>query len=363
MRSHRGEIASVSWIPQGEVPPLWAAAFEAGVLHYDPEPKPCHEDRSELDATHDFRFSNRFAAQIRVENGDIIDFDYGPDDTRYGVTTVRLPGFHHAFASVPFPTLRRSATIERDDQGTFVRFTQTAGCRAALPAPRPVPARPFVQFVMPPIWTTLSILLRADGRGETQMLACSQFPRHHFYRNGERFDMGPATDFDSWNRDGWGRGNPWRVQKADAALISPRVPTYWTDETAAGLVHAAFPGVPTRQAGVLARRLRLRDLRPGEVLLRQGEAGDTAYIILEGRVEVVTGPRDEETVVGELGSGSLVGEIALLTGQPRTATVRPLTPTWVAAITRKDFERALQSAPEARLRIKRLVQQRAGRSI
>ena len=59
--------------------------------------------------------------------------------------------------------------------------------------------------------------------------------------------------------------------------------------------------------------------------MRQGEPGDTFYVIQSGRVEVVVARGGTETVVDRFGPGEYVGEIALLQKVPRTATVRALT--------------------------------------
>lgn len=55
---------------------------------------------------------------------------------------------------------------------------------------------------------------------------------------------------------------------------------------------------------------------PGTVLFREGEAGEKAYYIEEGRVSIVRG---EETIA-VLGTGDIVGEMALIDDRPRTAT-------------------------------------------
>ena len=71
----------------------------------------------------------------------------------------------------------------------------------------------------------------------------------------------------------------------------------------------------------------------GQDLFRQGEIGDAAYIIIEGRADVVVDGPDGEVKVADLGVNDLVGEIAILCDVPRTATVRALTPTVVEMVT------------------------------
>ena len=78
--------------------------------------------------------------------------------------------------------------------------------------------------------------------------------------------------------------------------------------------------------------------REGEVIIRQGEIGDHFYIIDSGQVEVLQEePGAQPKRLRVLGTGASFGEIALLNAQPRTATVRCLTPVNVVKLSRRDF--------------------------
>ncbi|MCS7268935.1 MAG: cyclic nucleotide-binding domain-containing protein [Geminicoccaceae bacterium] len=63
------------------------------------------------------------------------------------------------------------------------------------------------------------------------------------------------------------------------------------------------------------------DFEPGEVICRQGEPGDAAYILLEGTADVLVETPEGRVKVASLGKNDIVGEIAILCGVPRTATV------------------------------------------
>src|SRR5688572_15916017 len=63
-------------------------------------------------------------------------------------------------------------------------------------------------------------------------------------------------------------------------------------------------------------------LRAGAWLWRQGEPGDSLYVVLTGRLEVVAEDGPQATVIRVLGRGDAVGELALLTDSPRSASVR-----------------------------------------
>lgn len=85
-------------------------------------------------------------------------------------------------------------------------------------------------------------------------------------------------------------------------------------------------------------------LPSGTVLTREGQAGGLAYVIESGTCEVVRGTR----VVARLGQGDVVGELSLIDGGPRTATVRAVTAVEVLEITAKDLQRLLRDAPRLR---------------
>ncbi len=75
-------------------------------------------------------------------------------------------------------------------------------------------------------------------------------------------------------------------------------------------------------------------LKPGEIILTEGEASDDkAYVIQSGSVEVIRG--GEITAI--LGPGQLCGEIALITNEPRTATIRIKEPSELLVLNRDEF--------------------------
>jgi len=69
---------------------------------------------------------------------------------------------------------------------------------------------------------------------------------------------------------------------------------------------------------------RVQEFGPGAVVFRQGDRGDRLYIVKAGVLEVVAAPADgsEPVPLAYLGIGEVIGELALLTGSPRTATLR-----------------------------------------
>lgn len=90
-----------------------------------------------------------------------------------------------------------------------------------------------------------------------------------------------------------------------------------------------------------------------EQLFRQGDAGDAAYIIVDGQVEVLIEGADGDVAIATLGKYELVGEIAILIDVPRTATVRALTDLRTLMIPKELFSRMLSEFPEMAIDIMR----------
>jgi CRP-like cAMP-binding protein len=105
-----------------------------------------------------------------------------------------------------------------------------------------------------------------------------------------------------------------------------------SDGDAATPVSSA-PSTPTRERRVVGA---------GSVLFRQGAVGDEAFLIQKGRIELsmksATGKR---IVLGELGRGDIVGELALIGGGARLATATALSDLTLVVVTRADFDRRL----------------------
>jgi CRP-like cAMP-binding protein len=109
-----------------------------------------------------------------------------------------------------------------------------------------------------------------------------------------------------------------------------------------------------RQALVAAAPLRL--FGDGEILVRQGEAGHSAFVVFEGRVRVSLDPGDIE--LARLDRGAYFGEMSLLTGDPRTASVRAVGDCTVLEITSDAFRGIVLQHPALVERIGVVVAER-----
>lgn len=96
----------------------------------------------------------------------------------------------------------------------------------------------------------------------------------------------------------------------------------------------------------------------GEVLMREGEPGDAWYVLTSGRLAIAARPGDRRRRIAELLPGASVGEMALITGAPRSATVRAERRSSLMCLARADFERFSDEHPAFARRLTGLMVQR-----
>ena len=99
---------------------------------------------------------------------------------------------------------------------------------------------------------------------------------------------------------------------------------------------------------------------PGEMLMREGEAGEEAYMILHGRVQVFRSTGGQRVVLGVLKAGDIVGEMALIVNDTRSASVEAIEQTEVSVLNKQIFSQNLKSLPRS---IEKIVQSLAERLI
>jgi lysophospholipid hydrolase len=98
----------------------------------------------------------------------------------------------------------------------------------------------------------------------------------------------------------------------------------------------------------LGEELEMFTLYGGEVLFRQGDPGDFLCLVVRGRVRVrIRESSESDVTVAEIGSGEVVGEMGVVTGESRTATVDAIRDSQLAKLTRAGFERFLRKHPSA----------------
>jgi CRP/FNR family cyclic AMP-dependent transcriptional regulator len=115
-----------------------------------------------------------------------------------------------------------------------------------------------------------------------------------------------------------------------------------------------FQRVSKRDLGLIARLADELDLREGKDLTVEGKPGREFFVLLEGTADV----RRKGRKVNTMNAGDFFGEIALITDQPRTATVTAATPVRVLVIRARDFRELLRKTPSMQEKVLQALAQR-----
>jgi CRP-like cAMP-binding protein len=115
--------------------------------------------------------------------------------------------------------------------------------------------------------------------------------------------------------------------------------------------------LPAEQMEPLLDRVQERAVSAGDVVFRTGDPGDALFIVAKGSVEVIHDSNGQ--TLAELGNGQAFGEMALLSGGTRTATIRCKTDCHLLAIDKGDFDRLLADDPFVAERVRKLSHERA----
>jgi len=99
--------------------------------------------------------------------------------------------------------------------------------------------------------------------------------------------------------------------------------------------------------------------RAGEVICQSGDPADDVFVVVDGEIRVTN---DSGRELARLGAGELVGEIALLTDQHRSANVEAVSDTWLMTLSRTNFSRQLEERPEAARAVLELLARRLVRA-
>jgi len=110
-----------------------------------------------------------------------------------------------------------------------------------------------------------------------------------------------------------------------------------------------FTGLGEGSLQSLARNLRLRRFKRGEVIFHQGDPGDALFIVASGVVKVVVPSEDgEEAILATLRRGDFLGELALIDGAPRSASAIAIEPTEMLALSREQLRALVATEPAIR---------------
>lgn len=117
--------------------------------------------------------------------------------------------------------------------------------------------------------------------------------------------------------------------------------------------------LPEAEKKALAALLTPTHANPGDILCREGDPGDFFYTIVSGEAEV----RKGRAIVTTLGAGEIFGEMSLLTGEPRSATVVARTPMELYKLNQENFGKVLTHSPHLAWALSRTLARRLRLSV
>ncbi|MFZ5913172.1 MAG: cyclic nucleotide-binding domain-containing protein [Pseudomonadota bacterium] len=130
------------------------------------------------------------------------------------------------------------------------------------------------------------------------------------------------------------------------------------DEVEALRKVSLFAGIEPAKLKLLAFTSERVNFATGQSLMRQGELGDTAYLILSGDADVIVNSGAGPVKVAEIGRNGFVGEMAILRDQPRSATVTAASDMTTLKISKESFFQLVQDSPRIALELMRILAQR-----
>ena len=300
-------VTAVSWVPAGSVEGGQRLAFHVGAAQYD-DPPPHHLDDlpSLLDGGR-VRLANQLRGFVEVSDGRIVASGQSGQG-HVGSAREAADAAQVGFAAIPLPDLRP----DPETGDGWVRFGQTAGGLLSVGIPYRTGPAGSPRLAAPAAWTTLALTIHADGTSSQALAGASPFPRHWVYdHDGRLVATSGVVDFTSWQADAWDPFTPWGGRDAPVRVSA---------------VETALERELSRV--VLDSAPHWTRLRKGATLVAKGDPGDELYLLFDGLLAVEI----DGVTVAELGPGAVVGEVALLDGGRRTATLRAVTSCRVAAV-------------------------------
>ena len=124
-----------------------------------------------------------------------------------------------------------------------------------------------------------------------------------------------------------------------------------------------FEAMTIDENDFVAEQGKMKDWATGDIILKQGKKGESMFVMLNGLVKAyVTDKHGEEMYVGQIQSGEMFGEMSLLTGEPRSATIKAVTPVTTLEITQDILEKLLQKRPALGERLSEMMATRQRKS-
>ena len=141
-----------------------------------------------------------------------------------------------------------------------------------------------------------------------------------------------------------------------SAGASPELPAQ-SNESPGGI--PLFAQLSMQEFIDVAVVLDRRSVKTGTVIVREGEPGDSMFIVSTGQVDAACGEGEKSVTVATFSDGDFFGEMAVLSGEPRTATVTAVKNTELLELSRENLHKIFSKHPEVEAKIRLAYDERA----
>ncbi len=125
-----------------------------------------------------------------------------------------------------------------------------------------------------------------------------------------------------------------------------------------------FENLTEEERKALAAEMELEQHQEGHVIISEGQPGSSMYVIVSGEVKVFTIGKDNNPVyLAKLGEGDFFGEVSVLTGRPRTATITASQPTDLLRLDKEKLDAVLGKHPGIRKVLDEFYKKRAKHTV
>ncbi|MDY6971737.1 MAG: patatin-like phospholipase family protein [Thermodesulfobacteriota bacterium] len=157
------------------------------------------------------------------------------------------------------------------------------------------------------------------------------------------------------------------MSKANGPTLMPdeEKPTYQAEAESLSFLKKVplFASLAEEDILGLSQELKVVKISRGQEVCREGEPGDSLYIIRSGIVIVSTQENGEAKIVNQLHRGDFFGEVSLLTGEPRSATVEALLDVELFVLSKTSFENIIRDKPLVSVHLNRILSHRLQQSL
>jgi len=153
-----------------------------------------------------------------------------------------------------------------------------------------------------------------------------------------------------------------KIVEANRTVTGPMQPLFSREVPASPLFEVLNP----EERAALVKEMDLEQHREGDIIITEGDTGSSMYVIASGEVKVYTrgtGKTGSSVYLAKLGEGDFFGEVSVLTGKPRTATITASQPTELLRLDKEKLDNALAKYPGIRKVLDEFYKKRAKHTV